>query len=66
MFPMALVWIVVALVLVGIFLWALTQFPIDPSIAKLIRVLVIVVCAVWVCYLLVGMAGGGYSHPLIR
>ena len=66
MFPMALVWIVVALVLVGIFLWALTQFPIDPTIAKLIKVLVIVVVAIWVCYVLLGMAGGGYSHPLIR
>ena len=66
MFPMALVQIVIALVIVGIVLWALTQFPIDPTIAKLIRVLVIVITAIWVCYVLVGMVGGGYSHPLIR
>ena len=66
MFPMALVQIIVALVVVGIVLWGLTQFPIDPTIAKLIKVLVIVVVAIWVCYVLLGMAGGGYSHPLIR
>ncbi len=66
MFPMALLWIVATLILVGILLWALTQFPIDPAIAKLIRVLVIVVVAIWICYLLIGMAGGGISHPLIR
>ncbi len=67
MFPMALIQIVVALVIVGIVLWALTQFPLDPTIAKLIRVLVIVIVAIWVCYVLIGLAGGGgISHPLIR
>ncbi len=63
MFPQALIGIIVALVIVGIVLWALTQFPIDPTIAKLIRVLVIVIAAIWVCYALLGLAGGG--HPLI-
>lgn len=66
MFPLPLVEIIIALVIVGIVLWALTQFPIDPMIAKLIRVLVIVVVAIWVCYALFGLAGGGYSHPLLR
>ena len=32
MFPAPLIGIVVALVIVGIILWALTQFPIDPAI----------------------------------
>lgn len=62
MFPSALIGIVVALVIVGIVLWALTQFPIDPTIAKLIRVLVIVIAAIWVCYALFGMVGGGVGH----
>ncbi len=66
MFPMALIQIIIALVIVGIVLWALTQFPIDPTIAKLIRVLVIVIVAIWVCYALIGLAGGGYAHPLIH
>ena len=66
MFPLPLIEIVVALVVVGIVLWGLGQFPIDPTIAKLIRVLVIVVVAIWVCYLLIGLAGGGagmHSFP---
>jgi hypothetical protein len=63
MFPLPLIEIVVALVVVGIILWALTQFPIDAMIARLIRVLVIVIVAIWVCYVLLGMAGG---HPLMR
>lgn len=65
MFPLPLIEIVVALVIVGIVLWALGQFPIDPTISKLIRVVVIVVVAIWVCYLLLGLAGG-VSHPLFR
>jgi hypothetical protein len=63
MFPLPLIEIVVALVIVGIILWALTQFPMDAMIARLIRVLVIVIVAIWVCYVLLGMASG---HPLMR
>jgi uncharacterized membrane protein YwzB len=59
MFPMPLISIIVALVVVGIILWALSQFPIDPMISKLIRVLVIVVVAIWIIYALFGLAGGG-------
>lgn len=62
MFPAPLIGIIVALVVVGIVLWALTQFPIDPTIAKLIRVLVIVVVAIWICYALFGLTGGGFGH----
>lgn len=58
MFPSPLIGIIVALVVVGVVLWALSQFPIDPAIAKLIRVLVIVVVAIWICYALFGLAGG--------
>jgi uncharacterized membrane protein YwzB len=64
MFPFPLVEIIIALVIVGIVLWALSQFPIDPTIAKLIRVLVIVIVAIWVCYALLGLAGAG--HPYLR
>jgi uncharacterized membrane protein YedE/YeeE len=59
MFPAPLIGILVALVIVGILLWALSQFPIDPTIAKFIRVIVIVVVAIWVLYLLAGLLGGG-------
>lgn len=64
MFPLPLIEIIVALVIVGVLLWALPQLPIDATIAKIIKVLVIVVVAIWVCYVLVGLASGsGYHHP---
>lgn len=63
MFPAPLINLVIALVIVGIILWALSQFPIDPTIAKFIRVIVIVVVAIWCLYLLAGMFGGGVAYP---
>jgi len=63
MFPAPLIGILVALVIVGILLWALGQFPIDPTISKFIRVIVIVVVAIWCLYLLVGLLGGGSPGP---
>ncbi len=61
--PFQLINILVALVIVGILLWALSQFPIDPMISKVIRVIVIVVVSIWCLYLLVGLLGGGAPGP---
>ena len=68
MFPVPLIQIVIALVVVGIILWGLSQFPIDPTINKFIRVIIIVVVAIWVLYILAGLlgAGGGYGYPAVR
>jgi hypothetical protein len=49
--------IIAALVIVGVVLWALTQFPIDPTIAKIIKVVIIVIVAIWVVYVLLALAG---------
>lgn len=57
--PALLLQIIIVLAIAGIALWALGQFPIDPTISKIIRVLVIVVVAIWALYLLVGLPGGG-------
>lgn len=64
---MFLLEVVAALVIVGVVLWGLGQFPVDPMIAKVIRVLVVVVVAIWIVYTLLGLAGGTpalSTHPL--
>lgn len=66
MFPAFLIQIVIVLVIVGVLLWALTQFPIDPAISNIIRVVVIVCVAIWLLYALLGMAGGLPAYPLRR
>jgi hypothetical protein len=40
--------ILVPLVIAGLVLWALGQFPLDPTVAKLIRVIVVVACVLFV------------------
>ena len=56
--------IIVVLLIVGVVLWAMTQFPIDATIARVIRVVIIVFVAIWLIMLLfsmVGSVGGGPS-----
>ena len=59
MIPMILIQVLMILLIVGVLLWGLGQFPMDPTISKLIRVVIIVLVAIWLIYLLTGMLGGG-------
>jgi type IV secretory pathway TrbL component len=42
-----LISVLVALVIAGLILWAVTQFPLDPVIVRLIRVVVVVAVVLW-------------------
>lgn len=64
--PFFLIQIVVALVIVGLILWAIQQFPIDPAISRVIRVVVIVVVVIWLLYALMSIAGTGGPFLLRR
>ena len=63
MFPAALLQIIIALVIVGLILWVIQQIPMDPAIAKVIRVVVIVFVAIWLLYIVVGLLGGASAWP---
>ncbi len=58
MFPAILIQLVVTLAIAGLILWAITQIPMDAAIAKVIRVVIIVVVCIWAIYLLAGTLGG--------
>jgi hypothetical protein len=61
MFPAFLIQVVVVLVVVGLILWALSQIPMDATIARILRVVIIVVVCLWLLYVLVGyLPAGGY------
>ncbi len=66
MFPAPLINLVIALVVLGILLWALSQFSIDPFISKVIRVIVVVVVSIWALYTIAGLFGGGVYVPRLR
>jgi type IV secretory pathway TrbL component len=42
-----LVSVLVALILAGLILWAVSQFPLDPVIVRIIRVVVVVAVVLW-------------------
>jgi hypothetical protein len=63
MFPGVLLEIIVALVIV---LWLIQQSPMDPAIARIIRVVVIVFAAIWLLYLVVGLLGSVPGYPVLR
>lgn len=60
-----LIQIVIALVIAGVILWALTQFPIDATIQKLIRVVIMVFAVIYLLYVFTGLLGHG-PHPLLN
>ncbi len=66
MFPAPLINLVIGLVIVGILLWALSQFSLDPFITKVIRVIVVVVVSIWALYIIAGLFGGGVYVPRLR
>lgn len=55
MFPMVLIQVLVVLIIVGLILWAVSQIPMDPIIARIIRVVVVVFVCLWLIY-------GNYIH----
>lgn len=61
---MPLLSIVVALVIVGLVLWVVSQIPMDATIARIIRVVVVVFVCLWLLNLLAPMIGTGpYFGP---
>lgn len=47
------------LAIVGLILWAITQIPMDPAIANIIRVVVIVAVCIYLLYFLIGLVPVG-------
>jgi hypothetical protein len=58
-----LIEIVIVLIVVGLLLWIVQQIPMDPTIARIIRVCVIVFVCIWLLYMLIGFAGGLGAFP---
>lgn len=54
--------IIVTLVIVGVLLWALEQFPMDATIAKIIKVVVVVAAVIYAVHILLAMTGHAVLH----
>jgi hypothetical protein len=65
--PGLLIDLIIVLVVVGLALWILQQIPMDATIARIIRVVIIVFVCVWLLYVLVGfLPSGGLFYPYPR
>lgn len=51
---MSLISILVPLFLLGLFLWVLSQFEIDPTVRKVIHIVVVVFLVLWVLQVFLG------------
>lgn len=58
-----LIQLLIVCLIAGVVLWAITQFPIDPTIARIIRVVVVVILLVYLIYALVPLLGGLSPAP---
>ncbi len=51
-----LISIVIKLCVVGLILWAIQQIPMDATIAKIIRVVIVVAVCIWLLQILAGQS----------
>ena len=58
---MSLISLVVTLAVVGLLLWGIGQFPIDATIMKIIRVVVIVAVCLWLLDMIFGFGLGSIT-----
>lgn len=63
-----LIQIIVALVIVGLLLWVVEQIPMDATIARIIRVVVIVAVVLYLLQIFTGVFGGAnvFGPPIRR
>ncbi len=61
--PYGLLGIIVVLALAGLILWAIGQFPLDPTIYKLIKVVIIVVVCIYLIMWLAAIIPSGFFLP---
>ncbi len=67
MFPAVLFQLIIVLCVVGLILWAVSQIPMDPTISRIIRVVVIVLVCLWLLSMLFGYGTAGFGpRPFLR
>lgn len=60
-----LVNILIILIVVGLLYWIVTQLPLPPPVKQIATVVVVVICVLWLVYLLLPLAGTA-PHLQIR
>ena len=61
-----LVTILVMCIIFGLIWWVITMIPLPAPFAQVARVVIAVIFIIWMIYLLLPLAGGGFGHPYLR
>jgi hypothetical protein len=46
--------------------WIFSMIPLPAPFGQIARVVIVVIFCIWLIYLLVPLAGGGFGHPILR
>jgi hypothetical protein len=58
-----LITILVVCIIFSLIWWVFTQLPLPAPFAQIARVVIVVLFVVWLLYILIPLAGGGFGHP---
>jgi hypothetical protein len=53
-------------IIFGLIWWVITMIPLPAPFAQVARVVIAVIFIIWMIYLLLPLAGGGFGHPYLR
>jgi hypothetical protein len=59
-----LVTILVMCIIFGLIWWIISVIPLPPPFARIAQVVCVVLFCLWLIYLILPLAGGGFGHPL--
>lgn len=59
-----LVTILVMAIIFGLIWWIISVIPLPAPFAQIVRVVCVVIFCIWLVYLLLPLAGGGFARPL--
>jgi|GEM_PF-437608 hypothetical protein len=61
-----LVTILVVCIVFSLIFWILSQLTLPAPFAQIARVVCVVLFCIWLLYILVPLAGGGFGHTMVR
>ena len=61
-----LVTILIMCLIFGVLWWVISLIPLPAPFGQIARVVCALIVVIWLIYLLLPLAGGGFGHPLVR
>ena len=66
MFPGFLIEILIGAIVLGLIFWILSLIPLPDPFSRIVRVVLVVIVAIWLIYILAGLIPGPFYGPRLR